>query len=186
MDNLYNELRFNKSAAALLDHWMALRAPDTMCPDKKDFMPMKMGKYLPDVFLAECIDDDHVMIRVAGSRTSDVTGSDTTGNNIIANSIPGNRAVLQNFYRKMRSGMYAGVSKHLVSRAARPTIAIGLQLPLLDEDGDANFFVGVIKANPIKPADQYFNIRNGKRQDVINTWLTNLSVCQSAMEIKIG
>lgn len=186
MNNLYDELRFNKSAAALLDYWISLRAPGTMCPNKKDFMPMKMGKYLPDVFLAEWTDGDHVLIRVAGSRTTDVTGTDTTGNNIMANSVPGNQHILQDFYQKMRTGRFAGVSEHPVSKPARQLIAVALQLPLLDKSGNANFFVGVIKATPIKSEIQNFLLENEKKPAIINARLTNLSVHQAPMEKKLG
>ncbi len=186
MNNLYDELRFNKSAAALLDHWMNLRTPGTACPHKKDFMPMKMGKYLPDVFMAEWVDDDHVIIRVAGSRTTDVTRRDTTGNNLMDNSIPGNKFVLQQFYRKMRTGQFAGVSQHRLSHAAHPTNAIGLQLPLLDADGKANFFVGIIKAKQIESNEPAFHIDGENSAGVIAVRYTNLSVQQAPMEIKLG
>ncbi len=186
MNNLYDELRFNKCAAALLDHWMNLRAPGTICPDKKDFMPMKMGKYLPDVFLAEWVDEDHVIIRVAGTRTADVTRRDTTGNNLLDNSIPGNKHILQEFYQKMRTGQFAGVSKHRLSRAARPTNAIGLQLPLLDADGHANFFVGVIKAGLLETSEQVGQADNENFAGVITVWHTNLSVQEAPIEIKLG
>ncbi len=186
MNNLYDELRFNKSAAALLDYWMILRAPGTMCPNKKDFMPMKMGKYLPDVFLAEWTDEDHVIIRVAGSRTADVTGTDATGNNIMANSVPGNQRTLRDFYHKMRTGQFAGVSEHPVSRTARQLIAMSLQLPLLDENNNANFFVGVLKAAPVNSHDQDFRFENEKKPATINIRLINLSVQQAPMEKKLG
>jgi len=186
MNNLYDELRFNKCAAALLDHWMKLRAPGTICPDKKDFMPMKMGKYLPDVFLAEWVDEDHVIIRVAGTRTAEVTRRDTTGNNLLDNTIPGNKRILQDFYRKMRSGRFAGMSKHRISRAVRPTNAVGLQLPLLDADGQANFFVGVIKASPLAASEQLIQADNENSTGTITVWHTNLNVQQAPIEIKLG
>lgn len=186
MNNRYDELRFNASADALLDYWLTLRAPGTLCPVKQDFNPMTMGKYLPDVFMAEFVDEDHVIIRVAGSRTTDVTHRDTTGNNLMDNSVPGNKATLKLFYMKMRSGMYAGVSEHRLIHAARPSNAISLQLPLLNENGDATFFVGVIKAAPINIEAQDIQLNSNTEQAVIHTSYTNLSVCRAPMEIKLG
>ena len=186
MNNLYDELRINECAAALLDHWLDLRAPGTVCPYKKDFMPMKLGQFLPDVFLAEWIDEDNIIIRVAGTRTSDVTRRDTTGNNLLDNSIPENKRILREFYRKMRSGHLAGLSKHRISRAVRPTNALCMQLPLLDANGQVNFFVGVIKASPLETSELSFEANNENSTSNITVWHTNLNVHQAPTEIKIG
>lgn len=186
MDNLYEALRFNASADALLDHWMNLRMPGTLCPAKKDFNPMIMGKYLPDVFMVEWIDEDTVIIRVAGSRTTDITHRDTTGNNLMDNTVPSNQEILKHFYEKMRNGLYAGVSEHRLIHAARPSNAISLQLPLLDENGDATFFVGVIKAAPIDTDSQNIQFNSKKEQADIHTSFANLNVRQAPIEIKLG
>jgi len=186
MNNKYDELRFNASAGALLDQWAILRAPGSLCPAKQDFNPMTMGKYLPDVFMAEFVDEDHVIIRVAGSRTTDVTLHDTTGNNIMDNKAPGNRETLKHFYEKMRSGRYAGISENRLTNATRPSNAVALQLPLLDPEGRANFFVGVIKAVPIEVNTQNIVPRMKKTATIIRTSFTNLSVCQAPIELKIG
>lgn len=186
MENLYDELRFDESASSLLDYWMSLRGPNIICPNKKDFMPMTLGKFLPDVFLVEWTDDDHVLIRVAGSRTMDVTGTDATGRNVLANTVPGNKNILQCFYKKMRTGQFAGLSEHPVTRAARQRTAVSLQLPLLDEKGRANFFVGVIKASLVKSEEQNFCLEDEEKPAVIKTWLSNLSVYRAPIELKLG
>lgn len=186
MDSLYKELRFNASAAALLDHWMNLRSPAAMCPNKQDFNPMMMGKHLPDVFMAEFVDEDHVMVRVAGSRTTDVTRRDTTGDNILDNGGPLNKETLEHFYAKMRTGLFAGVSEHHLVHAARPSSAITLQLPLLDTNGKANFFVGVIRAAPLDDSAQNIPRNLETAQTVIHTSFTNLNVQRAPIESKLG
>lgn len=186
MNNLYDELRINECAAALLDHWLDLRAPGTVCPHKKDFMPMKMRRFLPDVFLAEWVDEDNIIIRVAGTRTADVTRRDTTGNNLLDNSIPENKPILQEFYRKMRSGQLAGLSKHRISRAVRPTNALCMQLPLLDANGQVNFFVGVIKASPLETSELMLEASNENSTNSITVKHANLSVRREPTEIKLG
>ena len=186
MNNLYEELRFNASADALLDQWMNLRAPGALCPNKQDFNPMTMGKHLPDVFMAEFVDNDHVMVRVAGSRTTDVTRRDTTGSNIMDNGGTNNKDTLVHFYTKMRTGLYAGISEHHLHNAARPSKVIALQLPLLDADGKANFFVGIIKAERSNENSQSIQHNLEKTQTVIHTSFTNLSVHRAPIESKLG
>ena len=104
----------------------------------------------------------------------------------MSNTIPGNRSVLQNFYQKMRTGQFAGVSEHPVLSAARQLIAVGLQLPLLDAEGNVNFFVGVINATPVELPDPFFHLQNKKKLALINTRFSNLSVHRAPIELKIG
>lgn len=186
MNNLYDELRFYTSADALVDHWLDLQKPNQTCPQKKDFSPMRMGKFLPDVFLAEWQDDDHVMIRVAGSRTKDVTRVDTTGMNMLDICLPEHRPTLQDFYRRMRTGKVAGVTEQPLLMTAVPSVAKGLQLPLGDEGGDIKFFVGVTKAIPINHSQLDFRLRANKSVTSLHMWFTNLSVQNAPMNSKIG
>lgn len=186
MSNLFEELRFYTSASALVDHWLDLRKPGQSCPYKTDFSPMRMGKMLPDVFMVEWQDDDHVMIRVAGSRTTDVTQEDATGQNMLDICLPEHRAAMRDFYRKMRSGQFAGVTEHALSRTPAPSTAKGLQFPLLDENGDARFFVGVTKAVPMRKCQEDFRVRSENAPVSLNVWFSNLSVHSAPLDAKIG
>lgn len=186
MNNLYDELRFYASAATLVDHWTDLLTPGQICPAKKDFSPMRLGKSLPDVFMLEWRDEDHIIIRVAGSRTINVTQTDTTGMNMLDVCIPEHRETLKDFYRKMRTGLYAGVTEHALSKTALPCTAKGLQMPLLDENGEAIFFVGVTKAVPMVKKQQDFRQKNEKSVVSIDVWFTNLNVHQAPIDAKIG
>ncbi len=186
MNSLYEELRFYTSADVLVDHWLDLLAPDQTCPFKKDFAPMLMGRHLPDVFLAEWLDDNHIMIRVAGSRTTDVTREDGTGKNMLDICLPEHREPLREFYGKMRTGLYAGVTEHALSLTSLPSAAKGLQLPLLDENSEARFFVGVTKVEPMQKNQQDFRRKTEKSAVSLNMWFTNLSVQGVSTNSKIG
>lgn len=185
MKNLFNELRFHTSAAALVDQWLDLRASGQPCAFKKDFSPMRMGKTLPDVFMVEWKDDDHMIIRVAGSRTSDVTREDMTGKNMLDVVLPEHRLLMRDFYRKMRSGIFAGVTEHALSKTPRPSTAKGLQLPLLSKSGELKFFIGVTKVVPIEKNLQDFRAKTKNSPVSLNVWFTELHEQSASAKKKI-
>ncbi len=185
MKNLFDELRFHTSAAALVDQWLDLRVSGQSCPFKKDFSPMRMGKTLPDIFMVEWKDDDHVIIRVAGSRTSDVTQDDMTGENMLDIVLPEHRLAMKEFYRKMRTGIFAGVTEHALSKTPRPSTAKGLQLPLLSKSGELKFFVGATKVVPIEKNLQDFRAKTKDSPVSLNVWFTDLDEQLESVKKKI-
>lgn len=186
MNQPYDELRFCTSASALVDHWLDLRAPGQLCPLKKDFSPMRMGKTLPDVFLVECVDDDHQIVRVAGSRTSEVTQIDVTGQNMLDVCLPEHRSAIREFYIKMRTGCFAGVTEHALSKTALPSVAKGLQLPLMCDKGNVKYFVGITRAELMEKSQQDFRDRSKNSVVSLNVWFTNLNVQKAPIDQKIG
>lgn len=185
MNQPFDELRFCTSASALVDHWLDLRTPGQPCPYKKDFSPMRMGKTLPDVFLVESIDDDHLIIRVAGSRTSEVTQVDVTGQNMLDVCLPEHRSAMREFYVKMRSGNYAGVTEHALSKTLVPSTAKGLQFPLMCDKGDVKYFVGITRAEPMKKNLLDFRDKDKNAVVSLNVWFANLSVQEAPIDQKI-
>ncbi len=146
MHDHYNELRLYPSASTLVDYWLKLRQPGHPCPHKRDFSPMHLGKALPDVFLTEWIDPDNILIRVAGSNTSEITRADVTGRNLLDVVPSEHRDIIFDFYNKMRTDHCAVVTTYEPPRVLTPKIAKTLHLPLFDDDGIARFTVGVTKA----------------------------------------
>lgn len=174
MNSQLDSMRFCTSAEALVDHWLDLRAPDRLCPYKRDFSPMHMGKALPDVFLTEWRDHNHVIVRVAGSRTSHVTVEDRTGQNILDVCLAEHRPDFTEFYSKLRTGEYAGVSEHPLPHLSSRMIAKSMQLPLLDDDGDARFFVGIVKTMPLAKSHQDFRDKDASSGVSLNVWFQKL------------
>lgn len=146
---------------------------------------MRMGKTLPDVFLVESVDDDHQIIRVAGSRTSEVTQVDVTGQNMLDVCLPEHRSAMREFYVKMRTGCFAGVTEHALSKTILPSVAKGLQLPLMCDKGNVKYFVGITRAESMKKDQQDFRDKSKKAGISLNVWFTNLNVQKAPIDQKI-
>lgn len=185
MNSQLDSMRFCTSAEALVDHWLDLRAPDQLCPFKRDFSPMHMGKALPDVLLTEWRDDNHVMVRVAGSRTPQVTIEDRTGQNILDFCLTEHRPGFSEFYNKLRTGRFAGVSEHPLPHLSGSMIAKSMQLPLLDEDGEARYFVGIVKTIPIAKIHEDFRDQAASSGVSLNVWFQKLNTAEFASDKKI-
>ena len=185
MNSPLDSMRFCTSAEALIDHWLDLRSPDSLCPHKRDFSPMHIGKALPDVFLTEWRDEETVMVRVAGSRTPQVTEEDTTGKNILDVCLGEHRADFTEFYRKMRTGMFAGASVQPLPHLSSNLVAKSVQLPLLDDDGVARFFVGIVKALPIGKDLEDFREKSELSGISLNVWFHELGHETQSADAKI-
>lgn len=185
MNSPLNSMRFCTSAEALIDHWLDLRLPDQLCPFKSDFSPMHMGKALPDVFLTEWRDRNNVMVRVAGSRTPQVTVEDRTGQNILDVCLTEHRADFTEMYSKLRTGLFAGASEHALPHRSGRLIAKSVQLPLLDDNGEAKFFVGIVKTIPIAKNHEDFRDQESLSGVSLNVWFQNLDSEEFARSKKI-
>lgn len=182
----FDQLRFCRSASALIDHWLNLRQAGATCPSKSDFTPMKLGRHLPDVFMLEWVNEDTVFIRVAGTRTTNVTAQDSTGKNLLDVCLPEHASSFREFYHKMRSGGHAGVTEHPLPNAAFPCLAKSLQLPLLDKNGEPTFFVGVAKAISIDKRQQDFRQLGASSTISLDIWFSNLTATDCRLEAKTG
>lgn len=185
MNSPLDDLRFCTSAEALIDHWLELREPGQLCPKKSDFTPMKMGKTLPDVFMTEWQSEDTIIVRVAGSRTTQVTKVDWTGSNILDTCLPEHRQLFEEFYFKLRSGKVAATAEHSVPHVVRSMVVRSLQLPLLDTDGEARFFVGITRLLPTHKRLKDYRELSNDADISLNVWYTDLTHSEPQPETKI-
>lgn len=185
MQNATDELRLYPSASALVDYWLELRKPGETCPFKRDFSPMHLGKTLPDVFLTEWFDADNILIRVAGSNTSEVMQQDVTGKNLLDVVPSEHRHAIGSFHKKMRADMCAVATVYDMPGLLTPKIARTLHLPLLDDDGSVGFFVGVTKAFSRERNDSNLRAMLSGPKASMTIRITNLSVSDAPTVTKI-
>lgn len=174
MTSNFDALRIHDSASKLLNIWLDIRLDHQVCPSKKNFLPMSLGRTLPDVFLVEWQAHDRVMIRVAGSRTSEITAGDKTGMNIFDVCQPKHVLPLQNFYTKMIEGRTAGVTEQTILSTHDGLVAKAVQLPLLDNDGEPRFFVGALRRVPLEKKQQNILPLSHTVPTGMNIWFRNL------------
>lgn len=175
MTKPFADLRVFTGAEALMDHWLTLRGPHESCPHKKDFSPMALGRFLPDIFLTEWVDDTTVMIRVAGSRTSEIVGCDATGRNLFDVCLKEHVASMREFFRRMRSGTVAGVTQNPLPHMDVPSMAKALFLPLLGNKGETRYFVGAARSLPLSKCQEDFRQGGHDAHVSLDVWFQDIS-----------
>ena len=185
MRNPFDELRLYPSASALVDYWLELRKPGETCPYKSDFSPMHLGKVLPDVFLTEWLDANNILIRVAGSNTSDVMQQDVTGKNLLDVVPAEHRSAIGDFHKKMQNDLCAVATVYEMAGHLTPKIARTLHLPLLDDDGSVSFFVGVTKAHSKERNNANIRTMLSSSKTSMSVKIINLNVSNAPTVTKI-
>lgn len=144
-----HSLKFCEAAAAVTDLWLSLpRRDGALCPEKKDFSPVKLGKYLSSVVLYERMDSSRVIVRVAGTNIREFLGSEITGQNLIDIFPPEFVRAYITYYDNLAAHPCAG----MVERPMRATggaayLIKSIQLPLADEKGDVRYFLGISQSS---------------------------------------
>ena len=185
MQNAIDELRLYPSASALVDYWLELRKPGKYCPYKRDFSPMNLGKTLPDVFLTKWFDADKILIRVAGSNTSEVMQQDVTGKNWLDVVPSEHRHAIGDFHKQMRADRCAVSTVYDLPGMLTSKIARTVHLPLLDDDGSVGYFVGVTKAFSKERNDSNIRAMLSGSKPSMTIKITDLNVSDAPTVTKI-
>jgi len=145
MNHHLDKLKFSGEATALINVWRALPLRDgAVCPRKTDFNPMQMRRFLRSVFLYERCAKGNVNARVMGTKIDQLMGRYFTGKNILKLVPPEHIRALSVYYENLHQHKCAGTMERPIHSADGGSYMIKtLQLPLLDEKGEASFFIGV-------------------------------------------
>lgn len=160
MSKELNNLRYCDTAAAVTDLWLSLpRRDGSLCPEKKDFSPVKLGKYLSSVVLYERMDSNRIIVRVAGTQIREFLGSEITGQNLIDIFPPEFVPAYITYYDNLRAYPCAGIVERPIRVMGGAAYLVKtLQLPLMDENGEIKYFFGTSQFSPLPK--QFTDIRS--------------------------
>jgi len=161
MDHIdLSALNFSEEASALLDLWGSLpRQKGYYCPEKSSFSPVSLGKNLKFIFMLEREDHETLLVRVSGSDIRENLGQEITGKNLFDLLPTEYLFSFKEYYTSLQHYPCAG---KVIRPVARPTggrqLLRTLHLPLLDHNGHARFFVGVMNVERLPmPFDELNN-----------------------------
>jgi len=145
MSRELQQLKFCEAAAAVTDLWLSLpKENGAVCPAKKDFSPVSLRKHLSSVVLYERMQDNNVIVRVAGTNIREMVGQEITGQNLFDILPPEFLSAYQTFYQNMTSQPCAGVVERPIRGPGGSAFLVKtLQLPLTDTTGNIRYFLGV-------------------------------------------
>jgi len=145
MNSQLNNLKFCDEATALIDIWRAMpRESHAVCPAKSDFMPMKMRRHLRSTILYERRAKDEIIIRVVGTTLDQFIGQHLTGKNILSIIPPEHGRSFNRYYENLHKYQCGGIMERQIRSAGGSINMVKtMQLPLLNPQGEATFFVGI-------------------------------------------
>lgn len=120
-------------------------------PAKADIRIGGLGATLPNIVISERIDDDKVVIRLAGSAMEDMTGRPLAGLNLLDLTPSSQRERIARVYNNLFTAPCGfHIAESLRTDGGKRFVLAALVLPLLSPEGDARFTIG-----------QYAITRNG-------------------------
>jgi len=151
MHNALSSLKINEEANALADVWLALpRRAGSNIPAKADFNPMQLRRYLRASILYQRTKSGDVIIRVVGTRVEQLLGQFLTGKNILTQVPPENARAYELYFKNLSCQPCAGiVERPIHSPGGGSFLVKTAHLPLLDENGQATYFIGIAAASSL-------------------------------------
>lgn len=145
MPTALNSLKINEEATALVDLWLSLpRRNAAKLPAKSDFNPMHLRRFLRAAVLYQRTPNGEVLARVAGTRVEQFIGQFITGKNILKLVPPEHSRAFHLYYEKLSLQPCAGTIERPVHSAGGGSYLVKtVHLPLLDEAGEATYFISV-------------------------------------------
>lgn len=140
----FQALSYSDATLALARYWYDLpRLGDDLCPRRAQFLLTAIAPHLDEVYLSKWREPGQLIVLACGSKLVDVLGEDITGKDIFTLSHLQSVPEQVSYYQQLRTLPCAGVlTRWGANMSERPFVYRTVQLPLLDENGTVNFFIG--------------------------------------------
>lgn len=149
-DAFFQALSYSDATLALAQYWHDLpRENGSFCPPRGKFLLTEIAPYLDEVYLSNWREPGQLIVMACGSKLVETLGEDITGKDIFTLSHLEHRHEQVSYYQHLRSTPCAGVlNRWGANMSERPFVYRTIQLPILGNNGDVNYFIGtgVIKA----------------------------------------
>jgi len=115
-----------------------------LVPMRRDFNPMKLHTYLPNIYITELLSDDHLLVRLSGTALDENAGYVLRGTNFLDICQPAERPLHVKTFKTMTSHP-CGVemTRRVVLTDGRIHQFRSISLPLADKQGMPRFIVGI-------------------------------------------
>ncbi len=143
-DSFFQALNYSDATAALARYWYDLpREGDEICPRRAQFHLTAIAPYLDEIYLSKWREPGELIVLACGSKLVETLGEDITGKDVFTLTHLQSRPEQVSYYQQLRSKPCAGVlNRWGANMSERPFVYRTVQLPLLNEEGEANFFIG--------------------------------------------
>lgn len=143
-DAYFQALSYSEATETLARYWHDLpRRENCIAPHRSDFKLTEIGAYLEEVFISKFNGPEELIILVSGSKLLKILGDDITGKNIFKLVPKENYQQQIDYYRQLREQPCAGaLTRWGASLKERPFVYRTMQLPLLGDTDEVEFFVG--------------------------------------------
>lgn len=143
-DAFFQALSYSDATAALARYWHNLpREGDEVCPRRSQFQLTSIAPHLEEIYLSRWHDPGQLIVLACGSKLVETLGQDITGKDIFTLTHLQGRPEQISYYQKLRTQPCAGVlNRWGANMSERPFVYRTVQLPLLDNEGEVNFFIG--------------------------------------------
>ncbi len=143
-DAFFQALSYSDATLALARYWHSLPREDgTLVPLRAQFQLTAIASHLDEIYLSKWKEPGQLIVLACGSRLVDLLGEDITGKDIFTlshlQSVPGQIS----YYQQLRALPGAGVlNRWGANMSERPFVYRTVQLPLLGDSGEVDFFIG--------------------------------------------
>lgn len=143
-DAFFHALSYSDATLALARYWHDLPREDgALCPRRDKFQLTEIAPHLDEIYLSNWREDEQLIVVACGSKLVETLGEDITGKDIFTLSHLEHRREQVAYYQQLRSLPCAGVlNRWGANMSERPFVYRTSQLPLLNSDGQVNYFIG--------------------------------------------
>ncbi len=143
-DAFFQALSYSDATIALARYWHSLPREDgKICPQRAQFQLTAIAPHLDEIYLSRWREPGELIVLACGSKLVEMLGEDITGKDIFALSHLQSVPEQVQYYDNLRSQPCAGVlNRWGANMSERPFVYRTVQLPLLNKEGEANFFIG--------------------------------------------
>lgn len=132
----------HSTSRSLYRYWNEVRG-DRIAPHRFEIEPSQIPELLPETFILETVDDDHLRYRLAGTRLADQFGQDFRGANFFALWDGRDRtAIIKKLATVTECGAAAVIVTEASCRRGRKAIFEFVVLPLIHTSGNIDRLLG--------------------------------------------
>lgn len=160
----------------LLKYWDGLRR-DRTTPCRQDVQPQHIKRLLPNIFMLERFDEDHLVFRLAGTRLCERYGREFRAHNFLSLWRGADRFRMRDFLDQVIKRPSPGLIKCRAETLDRITIdAEMLVLPMMDSQGAITRILG--SACSLTNSDLL------RHRKLVNQWILDLSFISGDYEFE--
>ncbi len=140
----FQALQYSEPTEALARYWHDLpRRGENIVPHRSDFKLHEIAGHLDETYMSKFCGPEELIILASGSVLVRLLGADITGKNIFKLVPQENYQQQVDYYQKLKAQPCAGaLTRWGASLKGRPFVYRTMQLPLLGDTNEVEFFVG--------------------------------------------